>query len=505
MANGLGVVGPTAIAETHCAIVLFVGDRAYKFKKPVDMGFLDFTTREARELACHREVELNRRLAPDVYLGVADVVGPDGEVCDHLVVMDRMPDDRRLATLLGKGEAGSSCLRGIARQIAALHAAAPTSVSDPAIGQVATRDAVAGNWGDNFDAMRPFVDELLPEDEFRCVHGLATRFLAGRRRLFEDRIASGMVRDGHGDLLAEDIFCLGDGPRILDCLEFADRYRYGDVLLDVAFLAMDLERLGHPEAAEQFLAWYAEFSGETHPQSLGHHYIAYRAHVRAKVACLRYAQGDLTMATQARGLHRLVLDHLRRGRVALALVGGLPGTGKSTVASGLSDSLGWALLRSDEIRKDVAGLGHTVGARELLDEGLYRPERVAEVYREMLGRTQGLLESGVPVVLDASWTAAADRRAAAELAEATSSTLVQLRCETGMEVARARLARRPVGADASDATGEVLDALAQRTDPWPQAATIRTDVPIDRVLATARSAVAQQLDLADGHPRDDAR
>ena len=503
MANGPGVVGPTAMAETHCAIVLFVGDRAYKFKKPLDMGFLDFSTREAREEACRREVDLNRRLAPDVYLGVADVVGPDGEVCDHLVVMHRMPDDRRLATLLERGEVASGCLRVVARQIAILHAAAPTSSSDPAIGQVATRDAVAGNWEDNFDAMRPFVGELLSEDEFRRVHRLATRFLAGRRRLFDDRIACGMARDGHGDLLAEDVFCLDDGPRILDCLEFADRYRYWDVLLDVAFLAMDLERLGHPEAAQRFLAWYAEFSGETHPQSLAHHYIAYRAHVRAKVACLRHAQGDPTMATQARGLHRLVLDHLRRGCVALALVGGLPGTGKSTVASALSDSLGWALLRSDEIRKDVAGLGHTVGARSPLDEGLYRPERVAEVYREMLGRAQGLLESGVPVVLDASWTSAADRRAAAELAGATSSTLVQVRCESGMELARARLARRPVGADASDATGEVLDALAQRTDPWPQAATVRTDEPVDRVLATARAAAMQQLDLAEGDGGDD--
>ena len=497
MDDGLGVPGPTAFAETHSAIVVFVGDRAYKMKKPVDLGFLDFSTRAARERACHHEVDLNRRLAPDVYVGVADVVGPDGEVCDHLVVMHRMPDDRRLTSLLAQGETAWGCLRAVARQVAALHAAAPTSSGDPAIAQVATRDAVAGNWADNFDTIHPFVDEVVPREEFRRVHRLATRFLAGRERLFADRIARGMVRDGHGDLLAEDIFCLDDGPRVLDCLDFADRYRYGDVLLDAAFLAMDLERLGHPAAAEQFLAWYAEFSGEHHPDGLAEHYIAYRAHVRAKVACLRYAQGDAAMAEEARGLHRLVLDHLRRGRVALALVGGLPGTGKSTVASGLSDTLGWALLRTDEIRKDLAGLGHDVAAPEAVDEGLYHPERVAEVYRETLARAQGLLEWGVPVIVDASWSSAADRRAAAELAEATSSTLVQVRCETSLDVARARLAARPPGGDASDATVEVLDALAGRADPWPQAAVVRTDVPIDRVLATARAAVMRQLDLAE--------
>jgi uncharacterized protein len=497
MSTGPGVVGPTAFAETHCAIVLFVGDRAYKFKKPINLGFLDFSTRAARQEACRREVDLNSRLAPDVYLGVADVVGPDGEVCDHLVVMHRMPDDRRLSTLLERGETAAACLRSIARQIAALHAEATTSRDDPAIGQTATRDAVAGNWSDNFDTIRPFVDQILPQDEYDRVHRLATRYLEGRKRLFDRRIATGMARDGHGDLLAEDIFCVDDGPRILDCLEFADRYRYGDVLIDVAFLAMDLERLGHPAAAAEFLDWYAEYSGEHHPQSLAHHYIAYRAHVRVKVACLRYAQGDAAMADQARDLHRLVLRHLRRGRIVLALVGGLPGTGKSTVASGLSDTLEWALLRSDEIRKDLAGLGHTASARGPVNEGLYRPERVAETYRELLRRAEELLESGVPVILDASWSSAADRRAAAELADATDSDLVQIHCETGLDVARARLAGRPVGADASDATGEVLDALAGRADPWPQATTVRTDLPIDRVLQHAREAVMRQLDLAE--------
>ena len=497
------VVAPTAFAETHSAIVLFVGDRAYKVKKPVDLGFLNFSTRQARERACRREVELNRRLASDVYLGVADVTGPDGALCEHVVVMRRMPDDRRLTALLEQGEVASECLREVARQIATLHADVPTSLSDPAIACVARRDAVAGNWSDNFDSLRPFVGDVLPDDEFRRVHRLAGRYLAGRRRLFDDRIASGMVRDGHGDLLAEDIFCLDDGPRILDCLDFADRYRYGDVLLDVAFLAMDLERLGHPDAADRFLAWYVEFAGEHHPDSLAHHYIAYRAHVRAKVACLRHAQGDPTMADQARGLHRLALDHLRRGQVTLALVGGLPGTGKSTVATALSDTLGWAVLRSDEIRKDLAGLGHTVVSRGPPDGGLYRPEFVAEVYREMLSRAEALLQSGVPVVLDATWTSAADRRAAAELARATSSTIVQVRCETSLDVARARLAARPAGADPSDATADVLDVLAGRTDPWPEAAIVRTDLPIDRVLSTARAAVTQQLDLAEGQDRDD--
>jgi aminoglycoside phosphotransferase family enzyme/predicted kinase len=493
-------------AETHCAVVFLVGDRAYKLKKPVDLGFLDFSTREARERVCHREVELNRRLSPDVYLGVADVLDPDGQVCDHLVVMRRMPDQRRLASLLDQGYQCGDCLRAIARKVAGLHAAAPTSAERPEIGEVATRDAVAGNWADNFDMLHGFMDNVLVADEFARVQRLATRYLAGRGLLFEQRIADGKVRDGHGDLLAEDIFCLDDGPRILDCLEFADRYRYGDVLLDAAFLAMDLERLGHPDAATRFLGWYAEFSGEHHPATLAHHYIAYRAHVRAKVACLRHAQtGDAAATEEARRLHRLVLDHLRAGRVTLALVGGLPGTGKSTVAAGLADGYGWALLRSDELRKDLAGLGHTADAHAEVGEGLYRLDQVARVYRELLARARSLLEQGVPVVLDATWTSAADRRAAAELAWATRSDLVQLHCETPLDVARARVAARPPGTDVSDATSDVVDAMAAHADPWPQATTVQTGRAIDQVLTHARQAVETQLEHLESAPASDSR
>src|SRR5207248_5092618 len=168
------------------------------------------------------------------------------------------------------------------------------------------------------------------------------------------RIALGAVRDGHGDLQAEDIFCLDDGPRILDCIEFDDRLRHVDVLADVAFLAMDLERLGAPEAAATFLARYREFARESYPPSLAHHYIAARAHVRCKVACLRHRQGDDGGADAARGLLDLTARHLEAARVRLVLVGGLPGTGKSTVAAALADATGWVVLRSDEVRKDVA-------------------------------------------------------------------------------------------------------------------------------------------------------
>lgn len=493
----VGSAPPAAVQETHSSIVFFVGDRVYKVKKPVDLGFLDFTTREARERICHREVELNRRLAPDVYLGVADVTGPDGEVCDHLVVMRRMPEEARLSTRLAAEEDVTGCLREVARQLADLHAAAPSSRTDPRIGEVATAEAVAGNWEDSRATLAEHGTGVIDPDEIERVAALARQYLAGRRRLLDERVREGMARDGHGDLLAQDIFCLPDGPRILDCLEFADHYRFGDTLLDASFLAMDLERLGHPDLGRRFLAWYGEFSGDRHPDSLTHHYLAYRAHVRAKVSCLRHAQGEQTMAAEARRLHRLALEHLERGRVVLALVGGLPATGKSTVARALAEQRDAVLLRSDEVRKELAGLEASADAADGYGQGLYEPAQVARVYDELRARARDLLEQGVPVVLDASWSSAAEREEAAALAEETSSSLVQLHCSVPLEVARARLAARPRDADPSDATEEVLEAMAGDADPWPQASTIRTGDAIDAVLADVRRAVREQLDAAE--------
>jgi aminoglycoside phosphotransferase family enzyme/predicted kinase len=474
-----------AIAETHISVLVSIGDRVYKLKKPVSLGFLDFSDRQLRERACHREVELNRRLAPDVYLGVADVIGVDGQPCDHLVVMRRMPADRRLATLVQVGAPLDDALSDVARRIAVFHAAAATSEDIAAAGR---RDAVQRIWEASFEQLAAFTGPVLDPDACRRVENLVRRYLAGRSRLFDHRIALGAVRDGHGDLQAEDIFCLDDGPRILDCIEFDDHLRHADVVADVAFLAMDLERLGAPEAAAAFLARYREFSGETYPQSLAHHYIASRAHVRCKVACLRHGQGDDGAAAAARSLLDLAVRHLEAGRVRLVLIGGLPGTGKSTVAAALADATGWSVLRSDEVRKDLAGLGHTIAAIAPPGEGLYRPEMTDAVYVELLERARTALELGESVILDASWSAGRHRQAAREVAETTSSDLVEICCLAPAEVVEQRIRRRlAAGGDPSDATPAVAGAMAERFEPWPTATAVDTAGALD-------SSVGQALD-----------
>lgn len=466
------------VFETHISWVVMLGDRVYKVKKPVRTGFLDFSTVEARGRACRREVELNRRLAPDVYTGVATMHDERDRVCEHVVVMRRMPDDRRLSSLVQQGADVDEGLRALARRMASFHTHAARSAE---IDRAGRRDAVASHWEDNFAELRPFAGDVLDPDEVRRVEDLARRYLAGRSALFDTRIEAGLVRDGHGDLQAQDIFLLEDGPRVLDCIEFDDRLRHGDVLQDVAFLAMDLERLGRPDLARSFLDGYVELFGHPWPASLEHHYVAHRAHVRSKVACLRHSQGGEGARDEARRLHELCLRHLSSGRVHLVVVGGLPGTGKSTLATALAEREGWVLLRSDEVRKDLAGIGHLESGRASFGEGLYAAERKDATYRELLARAHTALTHGESVILDASWASAAHRRRAARLAEETSSELLQVRCTVPSEVAMSRIRART--GDASDATPEVAATLADSFDRWPEATEIDTSASPDRALA----------------------
>jgi aminoglycoside phosphotransferase family enzyme/predicted kinase len=478
-----------AVAETHSAAVFFFGDRAYKVKKPVDLGFLDFRSREARESICHREVELNRRLAPDIYLGVADVSGPDGEPCDHLVVMRRLPDDRRLSSLVRAGVDVTDDLWSLAHQLAAFHARCERG---PDADHQAGIEATRGRWADNTAMLTGLVGDVFDDLTVGEVHGLACRYLDGRAPLFAHRIAQGRALDGHGDLLADDIFCLDDGPRVLDCIEFDDDLRRGDALADVAFLAMDLEDLGRPDLAATFLARYRELSADTWPASLADHHVAYRAQVRAKVAAIRAEQGDPDAADHARRLLAMAHRHLDAGRVRLVVVGGLPGTGKSSLAEGISRRFPSVVLRSDVIRKELVGLDPATRVTDAYGEGLYGRDRTAQTYSTMLERAATALSHGESVVLDASWGDGRLRAEARKVAAGATADLVELRCSAPSEVAFERLHRRYGTPDPSDATPEIAMAMRADLQAWPEATTVDTSGELGDTVDEALRHVAPE-------------
>ncbi|RTL69542.1 MAG: gluconate kinase [Pseudonocardiaceae bacterium] len=477
-----GVCPPAEVCETHLGVVVLVGDRAFKVKKPVRTAFCDFSTPDQRRAAVERELRLNRRLAPDVYLGTAELRGSG--CAEPVLVMRRMPGDRRLSGLVAAGADVTDGLRRLARDLAAFHAGADRSEAITADGGL---PAVRARWAANLTEIDPFRGNPLDGAALDATADLAGRFLAGREALFARRAAAGRVVDGHGDLTAADVFLLDDGPRMLDCLDFDPHLRHVDGLDDAAFLAMDVERLGQPRAADGFLAAYAEFAGDPAPQALAHHFIAYRALVRAKVACLRHAQDPAVGAdTEAVRLLRLTLEHLRRAAPRLVLVGGMPGTGKSTLAGALADRTGAVLLSSDRTRKEIAGLDPLAPAGAAFGEGLYTAERTAAVYAELLRRAAVLLAEGESVVLDASWSTAAGRRDAGAAATEAAADLVELRCTVAPEVAAERLHRRR--GSASDATPEIATALRAAADPWPSATGIPTIGSPDSSVALALAA-----------------
>ncbi|MEV4129579.1 AAA family ATPase [Nocardia sp. NPDC049707] len=470
---------PADLRETHTGLVVLCGDRAYKVKKPIATDFLDFSTPELRERACVRELELNRRMAPDVYLGVAHLSDPTGGTSEPVLVMRRMPDDRRLTNILADPGASSeiSALVGV---LAQFHHSARRGAE---IDRAGTPEALRDRWLALLRTLREQPADLVAPELLARIEAHAMRYLEGRKSLLTRRIAEGRIMDGHGDLQAQDIFDLPDGFRVLDCLDFDDRLRHVDCLDDIAFLAMDLEFLGHDDLGTRLLDDYQRVTGDSAPPSLRDHYIAYRALVRAKVNVIRFGQGDATARDHTRRHLRIVAHHLDRAAVRLTLVGGLPGTGKSTVAEHLSLATDAVALGTDTVRRELSAVGEVTGPVGGYGVGLYSPADKARVYAELRLRARALLESGRSVILDASWIDPDERRFAAVLAEEVCAELVQLRCHCPRSLANERIRQRPAGD--SDATPAIAAAMSTVDAPWPDAIALDTGLPLADTLDAA--------------------
>ena len=294
--------------ETHISWVVLAGPFAYKLRKPVNLGFLDFTSKAARIEDCANEVRLNRRLCPDVYLGVVHIVEQDGgyrvggalpedalspSACpgEPAVWMRRLPADGMLPALLAQHAVTPGLMRQIARQLAAFHATAATGPGVDEFGSVAT---ITDNWTENFMQAAPYIGWTLVWETFDEIDRFVARFLAEQRVLLERRVTERRIREGHGDLHAGSICLEGDRVHLFDCLEFAPRFRCSDVAAEVAFLAMDLDHFGQPALGAAFVEEYVRASNDHELPALLDFYRCYRAFVRGKVASLRLTDSVLS-------------------------------------------------------------------------------------------------------------------------------------------------------------------------------------------------------------------
>jgi len=479
------------LVETHISWVLLAGDHVYKVKKPVDLGFLDFTTLARRRRFCHEEVRLNRRLAADVYLGVVDIKGSAraprfegrGRPIEVAVLMRRLPAERMLDRLVRANDAPPTLLDRIGTTVARFHQAADTGGE---IDELGGSETIRSNWQENFAQTDTVGADLLPPATRVRVGDYVAAFLAREGDRFAARVAGGRSRDCHGDLQAQHICCV-EPLQIFDCIEFNHRFRFGDVAGEIAFLAMDLERLGRPDLAVRFLNAYLEESGDYGAVPLLDFYRAYRAWVRGKVTAFQ-VQAHPELADEARALFELASRFVeRRRRPRLVITTGVMGSGKSTVTRLAAARLGAIVVRTDALRKRLGGVAPRERVARAFGEGLYAPEMGRRTYGEAIRLAAELLEAGWPVILDGSFSHAPERAAARALAARHHVPFSVLWCDAPDDVLMERLRRRREDQhEVSDGREELVAEHRSRYEsPAGEPDVIRVDTrdPAESLLA----------------------
>ena len=478
------------LRQTHISRVFIAGDVVYKTKKPVDFGFINQLDAETRERFCHAELRLNRRLAPGVYLGVVPIVRMPGghyavegdpaagEVVEHAVKMRRLPDERTLDRLLAAGAAPADLAERLARRLIAFHESAAVVANDP---DFAGASAERAWWAREYGEAAGFIGDTWRPEDAAATRAFIEETLERDAALFDARLAAGRVIEGHGDLRAAHVYLLdGDDPRgepitIVDCIEFSEQFhfRYLDAGYDVAFLAMDLEALGHADLGDELAGRYLAAAGDETLGLLQPLHRAYRAFVRGKVESIG-ARAPETPEEQSRALaasaarfFRLAASYaVRRAAPQLVALSGLPASGKSTVAATLACRIGAAYLSSDVVRKQLAGIDPRERVREEWRSGLYAPEMTERTYAELRARAARLLRDGRAVVLDAMHGRRAERDAVRALAAelGVAPLIAELRIDDA--TAHARIAGRehdPLRT--SDATWAVYEAQRDGFEP----------------------------------------
>ncbi|MFA5629679.1 MAG: AAA family ATPase [Dehalococcoidales bacterium] len=452
------------LVQTQMSFV-FITDRfVYKMKKAVNLGYVDYTTLAQRKYFCDKEVELNRRLSPDTYIGVFPITkkdqnysfGGSGEVMEYVVKMKILPYDRMLDNLLKEDNVTDDMMSRVARKMAEFHSVAATNQTISKFGEI---EAVRDNNEENLNQMKPYIGQTLTEQKYQKIADFVYNFIQENAALFEERVASNKIKDCHGDLHAAHI-CFENGLIIYDCIEFNDRFRYCDVAAEVAFLAMDLDHNGRADLAQSFIKSYIEYSGDDDINKLLKFYKCYRACVRGKVACFKLddpcvsAEHKKEAKDEAEAYFDLACSYANTVPTLLITVG-LTGCGKSTIASGLAKKLGLAYLSSDITRKKLANIDAKEHRFDSFTGGIYSPEFTQKTYSQLFKETEEILKDGGSVIIDATFVRAADRKTAQKLAEKYGARFFLIECNIDDETARKRLDRRLTEESVSDGRWEI--------------------------------------------------
>ena len=463
------------VVETHISWIFLTGRFAYKLKKPVNLGFLDFSTLERRRHCCHEELRLNRRLCPDLYLEVLPVtdeetgfrIGGTGTVVDYVVRMVQFDRSLELDRLLAANELTQERIGEIAGTISAFHRSATPATHGSPFGEP---EVLLVPMLENLDRTESLIHT--PE-ETEAMEAIRRWTLAEHRRLdsvLRERKSGGYVRECHGDMHTGNMVIWNGKVMIFDCIEFNRNLSVIDVMSDAAFLFMDLQHAAHPELAWHFLNAYLFFGGDYRGLRVLRLYCAYRAMVRAKVTAIRLMQeGDPEQQRSTLEEHRSYLSHalgyVRPAPPLLVLLHGVSGTGKSLLAGMIADSGGFVHLRSDIERKRLFDIAPLRGSRASGID-IYTPEATEKTYRTLLEAAESALSGNWPVIVDATFLRERQRRPFIELAERMGCRCRMLCLQAPVDTLRERVLKRlEQGSDPSEADPAVLETQLRSVEP----------------------------------------
>jgi aminoglycoside phosphotransferase family enzyme/predicted kinase len=455
------------LVQTHISYLFFTPTHVYKVKKPVDFGFLDFSTLEKRLHFCREEVRLNRRLAPGVYLDVVSItsdkegisIGGGGEVIEYAVKMKRLPEETMLEEMLKTETVTSEIIERVAEAVASFHKKAESNAEISSFGRP---EMVKNNTDENFAQTRNYIGRTITKKQYGDIKAYTDEFLGSRKAAFIERVEKGFIKDCHGDIHSEHV-SISDGIQIYDCIEFNERFRYSDTVADAAFLSMDLDFHNRHDLTRPFDDTYFSSTGDSAGRMLLDFYKCYRAFVRGKVEGFRLMEPEETEEDKREAeLKARLYFHLAHlygtggFRPLMLVLRGLSGTGKTAIADKLSLKTGFCVLSSDVIRKGLFGIAPGEHRFEPFERGIYTKEATERTYSRLIERGAALIASGRSVILDATFSRSEYLKSAGEKAKALGALFHVVECAAGEEKIRERLNKRALEDKAvSDAGWEI--------------------------------------------------
>ncbi len=458
------------LIQTHTSWVFLTGKYAYKIKKPVFFGFLDYTSLESRKHFCEEEFRINQILAPDIYYDVIPIVRRRGkimlacarqrdQVLDYAIKMQELPQEAIMTSLLQSHQVNYSMIDQIARIIAGFH---NKSTVRNELNKYGDTEIVKYNWDENFAQTEPFIGTTISKKTFNDIKNYIEHFIENNGSLFAKRIADQKVKQCHGDLHSRNIF-ITDKVYIFDCLEFNPRFAVSDVASEIAFFVMDLEFYQHKHLADFFINRYLHYTGDFELLKVLDFYKCYRAYVRGKVTGFNLNDRGMSKSEKeaakitARKYFQLAEKYIQslNSQPKLIMVMGLPGVGKTYLAQHLAEHIHAYHLSTDIIRKEMTGMPIEKHCFEGYGKGIYTREVSAQTYQELYQRTNNFLSQGKSCIIDATFLWEKSRAEAKQIADKNHARFYIIDCTCPEKLVMQRMKKREKEFSLSDATPEI--------------------------------------------------